>query len=108
MSQVVSYHGLEISLDKIAEFCRCWKITELALFGSILRDDFRLDSDIDVMVTFRPDASWRFYDLVSMKEELEAMFGRPVDLVERRLIEHSANYIRRRHILNHMETIYVA
>jgi uncharacterized protein len=108
MSQVINYHGLEISRDKIAEFCRRWKITEFALFGSVLRDDFRPDSDIDVLVTFAPGASWRFYDLISMREELESMFGRPVDLVEKRLVERSENYIRRKHILNHMETIYVA
>jgi uncharacterized protein len=108
MSQVIHYRDVAVSSDKIAEFCRRLKITELALFGSILRDDFRPDSDIDVLVSFAPDASWRFYDLVSMKEELEAMFGRPVDLVEKRLVEHSENYIRRKHILNHRETIYVA
>jgi predicted nucleotidyltransferase len=108
MSQVTNYHGLVVSKEKIAEFCCRWKITEFALFGSVLCDDFRPDSDIDVLVTYAPDASWRFYDLVSMREELEAMFGRPVDLVEKRLVECSENYIRRRHILNHMETIYVA
>jgi predicted nucleotidyltransferase len=108
MSQIFSYHGLAVSRDKVAEFCRRWKITEFAFFGSVLRDDFRPDSDIDVLVTFAPDASWRFYDLISMKEELEAMFGRPVDLLEKRLIEGSENYIRRKHILSHMETIYVA
>jgi predicted nucleotidyltransferase len=108
MSQVINYHGLTISRDKIADFCRRWKITEFALFGSVLRDDFRPDSDIDVLVTFMPGASWRFYDLISMKEELENMFGRPVDLVETRLVERSENYIRREHILNHMETVYVA
>jgi len=108
MSQVINYHGLEISMDKVAAFCRRWKIAEFALFGSVLRDDFRPDSDVDVLVTFATDASWRFYDLVSMKEELEAMFGRPVDLVEKRLIERSENYIRRKHILNHREIIYVA
>jgi predicted nucleotidyltransferase len=108
MSQVLNYHGVAISTDKIAEFCRRWKITEFALFGSVLRDDFRPDSDIDVLVSFAPDASWRFYDLMSMKEELEALFGRSVDLAEKRLVECSDNYIRRKHILNHMETIYVA
>jgi uncharacterized protein len=108
MSQVINYHGMEISLDKVVEFCRRWKITEFALFGSILRNDFRPDSDIDVLVTFAPDTSWRFYDLVSMKEELEAMFGRSVDLIEKRLVESSENYIRRKHILDHMEIIYVA
>lgn len=108
MSQVLNFHGLAISRDKVAEFCHRWKITEFALFGSVLRDDFRSDSDIDVLITFVPDASWRFYDLISMKEELEAMFGRPVDLVEKRLVERSENYIRRKHILDHMETVYVA
>ena len=107
MTQAINHQARAISRDKITEFCRRWKITELALFGSVLRDDFRPDSDIDVLVSFAPDASWRFYDLVSMKEELETMFGRPVDLVEKRLVEHSENYIRRKHILNHMETIYV-
>jgi predicted nucleotidyltransferase len=108
MSQVINYHGLAVSRSRIVEFCHRWKITEFALFGSILRTEFRPDSDIDVLVTFAPDASWRFYDLVSMKEELETMFGRPVDLVEKRLVECSENYIRRKHILEHMETIYVA
>jgi uncharacterized protein len=108
MSQIVNYHGLEISMDRVADFCRRWKIVELALFGSVLREDFRPDSDVDVLVTFAPDTSWRFYDLVNMKDELEAMFGRPVDLIEKRLVECSENYIRRKHILNHMETIYVA
>jgi uncharacterized protein len=108
MNQVLDYHGLKISPDRIAEFCHRWKITEFALFGSVLRDDFRLDSDIDVLVTFAPDASWRFYHLLSMREELETMFGRSVDLIEKRLVESSENYIRRRHILNHMETIYTA
>lgn len=108
MSQLINYHGLEISRDKIADFCRRWKITELALFGSVLRDDFRPDSDIDVLVTFAPDAGWRLDDLVDMKEELEMMFGCRVDLVKKHLVESSENYIRRKHILSHMETIYVA
>jgi hypothetical protein len=108
MSQVLNFHDLAISRDKIAEFCRRWKIAEFALFGSVLRNDFRPNSDIDVLVSFTSDASWRFYDLVDMKEELEVMFGRQVDLVEKRLVEGSENYIRRKHILDHMETIYVA
>ena len=108
MSQIINYHGLGIPRDKMAEFCRRWEITEFALFGSVLRDDFRPDSDIDVLVTSTPDAAKRFYDLLSMKEELEAMFGHSVDLIEKRLVEGSENYIRRRHILNHVETIYVA
>lgn len=107
-SDTLSYRGVEISKGKIAEFCRRWKIAELALFGSILRDDFRLESDIDVLVTFKPGARRRVYDLMDMKDELRAMLGRPVDLVERRLVEKSENYIRRRHILEHAQTVYVA
>jgi predicted nucleotidyltransferase len=63
---------------------------------------------VDVLVSFAPDASWRFYDFVSVKEEREAMFGRPVDLIEKRRVERSENYIRRRHILNRMGPIYMA
>jgi predicted nucleotidyltransferase len=108
MSTVINYHGLAISRDKIADFCRRWKITELALFGSVLRDDFRPDSDIDVLVTFAPGSAWRLDDLLDMKDELEIMFGRRVDLVKKHLVESSENYIRRRHILSHLETLYVA
>ena len=100
--------GVPVPKETLADFCRRWKIRELSLFGSVLRDDFRPESDIDVLVTFAPDAAWRFYDLIDMREELERMFGRSVDLVERRLVETSENYIRRKHILSNLETIYVA
>ncbi len=105
MSKTLYYHDLRIPEDWIADFCRRWKIHEFALFGSVLRDDFRPGSDIDVLVSFAPDATWRFYDLMNMKEELETLFGRRVDLVEKRLVENSENYIRRKHILGNMETI---
>ena len=98
---------IDMPKDKIAEFCQRWKVTEFALFGSVLRDDFRPDSDVDVLVTFAPGTQWRFYHLLDMKDELEAILGRPVDVVEKRLVEHSENYIRRRHILENMETVYV-
>ena len=94
--------------DQIAAFCQKWKITELALFGSVLREDFRPDSDVDVLVTFSPDSDWGVDHLLDMKEELEALFGRAVDLVEKRLVEESRNYIRRKHILSHMEAVYAA
>jgi len=93
---------------KIAAFCRKWKITELALFGSVLRDHFRPDSDVDVIVTLGPDASRRFSDWLQMEEELERSFGRDVDLVSRRAVDESDNSIRKRHVLTHMETVYVA
>ncbi len=94
--------------DKIAVFCQKWKITELAFFGSVLREDFRPDSDVDVLVTFTPDSDWGIDHLLDMKEELETLLGRAVDLVEKRLVEESRNYIRRKHILSHMEAVYAA
>ena len=99
---------LSVSKETIAEFCRKWKIAEFALFGSVLRDDFRPDSDVDVLVTFSPDSDWEVEHLLDMKEELESLFGRGVDLVEKRLVEESRNYIRRKHILSHMEAVYAA
>jgi predicted nucleotidyltransferase len=94
--------------DRITAFSQKWKITELALFGSVLREDFRPDSDVDVLVTFSPDSDWGVEHLLDMKEELETLFGRAVDLVEKRLVEESRNYIRRKHILSHMEAVYAA
>lgn len=99
---------VDVPKDQTAEFCRKWKIRELALFGSVLRDDFRPESDVDVLVTFAQEAHWGFDHLLDMKSELETLFGHPVDLVEKRLVDESPNYIRRKHILTHMETIYVA
>jgi len=99
---------IEVPLNKIEAFCRKWKIKEFALFGSILRDDFRPDSDIDVLVTFEPDADITFDNLIEMREEIEKIFGRKVDLIERKLVERSENYIRRRHILQSLEPVYVA
>jgi uncharacterized protein len=99
---------LRVSKETIEKFCKKWKITEFALFGSVLREDFRPDSDVDVLVTFSPDSDWGVEHLLDMKEELEALFGRAVDLVEKRLVEESRNYIRRKHILSHMEAVYAA
>ena len=107
-SQAQGRLGFRIQREKIAKFCRRWKIIELSLFGSILRDDFRSDSDVDVLVTFVPDADWGLDDLIEIKEELENLFKHPVDLVEKHLVEASPNWIRRKHILSRKETIYVA
>jgi len=100
--------NLEIPLDKIEAFCRKWKIKEFALFGSVLREDFRPDSDVDVLVTFEPDGGFTFDNRVEMQDEIEKIFGRKVDLLERKIVERSENYIRRRHILQSLEPVYVA
>lgn len=100
--------GINLDREKIADFCRRWSITELALFGSVLRDDFRPDSDVDVLVTFDPEAHTTLFDHVEMQEELEGILGRRVDLVSKRGIERSTNYIRRKAILQSAEVFYAA
>jgi hypothetical protein len=97
---------IDIPKNQIADFCRRWKITELALFGSVLRDDFRSDSDVDVLVTFAPDARWSLFDHVDMEDELRQVLGRPVDLVNRRGIERSRNPLRRRAILESAQVVH--
>jgi predicted nucleotidyltransferase len=92
----------------IPEFCQRWKIEELYLFGSVLRNDFRPDSDIDVMVRFKVDATWGLLEFVQMKRELETLLGRAVDLVTKVSIEQSHNWIRRSEILNTAQVVYVA
>ncbi len=98
---------IAISYQAIEEFCKRWKIVELSLFGSILREDFRPDSDIDVLVVFAPGVEYNYETREQIRAELEALVGRPVDLVEKRLIERSENYIRRNHILRTAQKVYV-
>lgn len=100
--------NIDVPRKRVAEFCHKWKIVELSVFGSVLRADFRPDSDIDVLVTFAPDSRYSLFDLVHMEDELEKILGRKVDLVERSAIEQSENYIRRKHILNSAQAVYVA
>lgn len=99
---------LNLPETEIERFCRRWRISELSLFGSVLRDDFRPDSDVDILVKFTPDTRWSLFDMVRMQKELEAILGREVDLVERNAVEQSENYIRRKRILSDSVPIYVA
>lgn len=92
----------------LADFCGKWQVEQLALFGSILRADFDADSDIDVLVTFAAGAKHTLFDLLRMKQELRDLFGRDVDLVDRRVLEQSDNYIRRKAILDSAKVIYGA
>lgn len=99
---------IDIPYEKIVEFCKKWKIIEFSLFGSVLRDDFCPDSDIDVIVDFEPDSKYILLDMVTMTDELREIFGRKVDLLTRQAVEQSRNYIRRKAILSSLEVIYVA
>ena len=97
---------LKTSTDEIADFCRRWQIVGLALFGSVLRDDFKPDSDVDVIVAFAPEAHPTLFDMVRMQSELEKTFGRKVDLATRPGVESSRNPIRRQAILDSSRVIY--
>ena len=99
---------LTLDRDRVAEFCDRWKVKELDLFGSVLRDDFGPDSDVDLLVTFQPDADWSLFDHGEMEEELSLLVGRKVDLVSKRAIELSRNPLRRKWILESAVPYYVA
>jgi uncharacterized protein len=99
---------IKVPKAKIAEFCKRWNISEFAVFGSALRPDFRSDSDVDVLVSFAPQAHITLFDMVYMQDELKIIFGRNVDLVSRRGVEASRNYLRRKNILESAEVIHVS
>ena len=99
---------IELPMEAIAAFCRRWQIREFALFGSVLRDDFSADSDVDVLVTFEPDHPWSLLDHVTMQDELAEIFGRKVDLVSRAAVEGSRNPYRKHEILSTAHVVYAA
>lgn len=108
----IVFSRLHVTEEQIAEFCKKWKIERFELFGSALRDDFDAESDVDsagdvdVLVTFADDGQIGLRDLLDMEEELEARFGRRVDLIKRHLVEESPNWIRRRRILQSARLVY--
>ena len=105
---VTLHPQINIAQDKIVAFCQKWSITELAIFGSGTTLDFNDASDVDLLVTFSPKAHITLFDMVHMQDELEEIFKRDVDLVSRRGIENSRNYLRRDAILSTLEVIYAA
>ena len=96
---------LSLPKEKIEEFCLRWKIDEFSLFGSALREDFDLDSDIDILVSLSEDADLDLYDWIAMIEELKEIFGREVDLVEKSTLK---NPFRRHAILTNREIVYAS
>lgn len=97
---------LDIPAQRIMDFCRKWRVDELALFGSVLRDDFGPESDVDVLVTYAPDAGISLFDHVDLQDDLEAIFGHRVDLVSRRGLEHGGNPFSIHNILGSARVIY--
>ncbi len=101
MSQV----QIEVPQERVEAFCHKWKVKELALFGSVITDDFRPDSDVDVLVDFSDDATWKLWEWDDMVRDLEAIFQRPVDLANKPYIR---NPFRRHSILSTSRVFYVA
>ncbi|MDE3096936.1 MAG: nucleotidyltransferase domain-containing protein [Chloroflexota bacterium] len=99
---------LGVTGQQIGAFCHKWDIVRFELFGSVLRDDFGPASDVDVLVTFAPDAHIGLFALVRMQDELRDLLGRDVDLVERKAVEESSNWIRRKAILSSTRLVYAA
>ena len=96
---------IKVEKTKIAEFCRRWKVVELSLFGSVLRDGFQPESDVDVLISLASDAPWSLFEWVDMIEELQEIFGRKVDQVEKAGLR---NPFRRKEILKNRRVIYAA
>ena len=97
--------NITTSKERLDDFCRKWKVAELSVFGSVLRDDFRPDSDVDLLVTFASDAQWSLYDWTDMIGELREIFGRKVDLLS---LQALRNPFRRHEILKAREILYAA
>ena len=99
---------INVLRQEVVAFCERWNIIELAFFGSVLRDDFGPDSDVDVMVRFQPEVSHSLFSMVSMEEELSCILGRETDLLSCAAVEKNRNYLRREAILKSAEVFYAA
>jgi predicted nucleotidyltransferase len=99
--------AISLPIEKLELFCQHWQIKELAVFGSVLREDFQLNkSDVDFLAVFERSSHWSLLDRVRMESELEVMLARPVDLLDREEVEQSPNWLRRQSILESAKVIY--
>ncbi|MGA1256980.1 MAG: nucleotidyltransferase family protein [Candidatus Nanopelagicaceae bacterium] len=97
------YQRLGFGLEVLLDLCQRWKIKDFAVFGSVLRDDFSAESDIDTLVTFLPENTWTLFDIVHLQQELEALTGRAVDVAQKPLLR---NPYRRAEILKTCQVLY--
>ena len=100
--------NIDIQIDEIRQFCHKWQIIEFALFGSVLRNDFTPESDIDILVNFDPNAQRGLSEMLQMQDELQIIFNRKVDLIVKDTLKYSKNWLRRKHILESAKIIYAA
>ncbi|MBF2029753.1 MAG: nucleotidyltransferase domain-containing protein [Oscillatoriales cyanobacterium C42_A2020_001] len=98
--------AIALPMNPIQAFCQRWHIAELSVFGSILRDDFHADSDVDFLYILKPDTHWRLSDLIQAEKELTQLLDRKVDLVGKASVEQSHNWLRKRNILSSAKVIY--
>ncbi|HBL13374.1 MAG TPA: DNA polymerase subunit beta [Cyanobacteria bacterium UBA11162] len=106
VQELTTQLAIALPIDAIQSFCQRWQIAELAVFGSILRDDFRADSDVDFLYVLKPNTHWKLMDLIGAEEELTQLLGRKVDLVGKVSIEQSHNWLQKRNILSSAKVIY--
>ncbi|MEA5533751.1 nucleotidyltransferase domain-containing protein [Crocosphaera sp. XPORK-15E] len=107
-NQIKIYQRLQVNSEELKRFCENNLIAELAVFGSILRDDFSSSSDVDLLISYLPSAPRGLLEKIQLKEKLESLFNRPVDLISKTSIQKSSNWIKRQEILNSAEVIYRA
>lgn len=105
MVAAYSTSRLPVPAQAISAFCQKWKVRELSLFGSVLRHDFSPDSDVDVMVELAPDSTVSLFEWVDMKAELEVLFGRPVDMLEKTSLR---NPFRKQTVMGTRQVMYAA
>lgn len=98
--------AIVLPINTIQAFCQRWQIAELSIFGSILRDDFDINSDVDFLYVLKPNTHWKLSDLIHAEEELAQLLGRKVDLVGKASVEQSHNWLRKRNILSSAKVIY--
>jgi uncharacterized protein len=99
-------HGIDLNSEPIRAFCRKWKINELSVFGSIVRDDFRPDSDVDFVVDFEKGADWDLADLADIRIGLSKILNREVDLLTKGALRQTENWLFRKIVLAELETVY--
>ncbi|NPA31495.1 MAG: nucleotidyltransferase family protein [Chloroflexi bacterium] len=104
----MNHAPLRVSSAELAAFCQRWQVRALSLFGSALRDDFGPTSDVDLLVEFEPRAAWSLWDHIRMQQELEALFGRKVDLITKRALERGENWLLRQVILDAAQPLFPA
>lgn len=95
-----------VPMTEMESFCKRWNIEKLWFFGSVLRDDFGPDSDIDILVTFEHQRTPSLFGLVDIESELKDLTGREVDVVSRRAVDNSRNYIRKQAVLDSALLVY--